>query len=107
MPETSSTVDNIINHRNRDCLGCRIVSGCGLIGSGLYVSHHSKKFQKNIGKSIMYTIGSGNSFSFHLFYFKMFCINQAFTCLINDNLRLILNSSCNKFLLNLMYVFQH
>ncbi|XP_029051559.1 uncharacterized protein LOC114880093 [Osmia bicornis bicornis] len=58
MPETSSTVDNIINHRNRDCLGCRIVSGCGLIGSGLYVSHHSKKFQRNIGKSIMYTIGS-------------------------------------------------
>lgn len=58
MQETSSAVNSVINNRNRDCLGCRIFSGFGLIGSGLYVSHHSKKFQKTIGKSIMYSIGS-------------------------------------------------
>ncbi|KOC67937.1 hypothetical protein WH47_12267 [Habropoda laboriosa] len=57
MQETS-TVGSVINNRNRDCLSCRIVSGFGIIGSGLYVWHHSKKFQKNIGKTIMYSIGS-------------------------------------------------
>ncbi|CAK9818525.1 hypothetical protein ANTQUA_LOCUS9835 [Anthophora quadrimaculata] len=57
MQETS-TVRSIITNRNRDCLSCRIVSGIGLIGSGLYVSHHSKKFQKNVGKAVMYSIGS-------------------------------------------------
>ncbi|CAK9818280.1 hypothetical protein ANTPLA_LOCUS9707 [Anthophora plagiata] len=57
MQETS-TVKSIITNRNRDCLSCRIVSGIGLIGSGLYVSHHSKKFQKNVGKVIMCSIGS-------------------------------------------------
>ncbi|CAK9826662.1 hypothetical protein ANTRET_LOCUS4469 [Anthophora retusa] len=57
MQETS-TVRSIITNRNRDCLSCRIVSGIGLIGSGLYVSHHSKKFQKTVGKAVMYSIGS-------------------------------------------------
>lgn len=65
-----STVRNIINNRNRDCLGCRIFSGCGLIGSGLYVAYHSKKFQKKIGKTIMYSIGSGNVFFFSIFIHK-------------------------------------
>ncbi|XP_076636856.1 uncharacterized protein LOC143349460 [Colletes latitarsis] len=59
MKETTGTVNSMINNRNRDCLGCRIFSGCGLIGSGFYVSYHSKKFQRNIGKSVMYSIGSG------------------------------------------------
>lgn len=60
MKETTGTVNKFINNRNRDCFGCRIVSGCGVIGCGLYVSYYAKKFQKNIGKSIMYSIGSGN-----------------------------------------------
>ncbi|KAK2576003.1 hypothetical protein KPH14_007362 [Odynerus spinipes] len=54
----SSTVNSIITSRNRDCLGCRIVSGLGLVGSGLYVSHHSRKLQNSKGKTAMYTIGS-------------------------------------------------
>ncbi|XP_033198522.1 uncharacterized protein LOC117242635 [Bombus vosnesenskii] len=57
MQETS-TVKGMISNRNRDCLGCRIFSGCGLIGSGLYVAYHSKKFQKWTGKTTMYTMGS-------------------------------------------------
>ncbi|XP_017764202.1 PREDICTED: uncharacterized protein LOC108553701 [Eufriesea mexicana] len=53
-----SPVKNMINNRDRDCLGCRIFNGCGLIGSGLYVAYQSKKTQKNVGKTIMYSIGS-------------------------------------------------
>ncbi|KAF3428580.1 hypothetical protein QLX08_003378 [Tetragonisca angustula] len=57
MQETP-TVKSIINNRDRDCLGCRIFSGCGLIGSGLYITYHSRKFPKLIGKTTMYTIGT-------------------------------------------------
>ncbi|XP_076292172.1 uncharacterized protein LOC143214703 [Lasioglossum baleicum] len=58
MTEITGTVNSFIKNRDRDCLGCRIFSGCGLIGSGLYVSYHTKKFQ-NMGKPIMYSIASG------------------------------------------------
>ncbi|XP_012240873.1 uncharacterized protein LOC100740865 isoform X2 [Bombus impatiens] len=53
MQETS-TIKSMISNRNRDCLGCRIFSGCGLIGSGLYVAYHSKKFQKWTGKTTIF-----------------------------------------------------
>lgn len=58
MQETSSIVNSVINNRKRDCLGCRMFSGIGLLGSGLYVYHHTKKFQGNITVPIMYSIGS-------------------------------------------------
>ncbi|XP_017875998.1 uncharacterized protein LOC108622568 [Ceratina calcarata] len=57
--EETSTVKSMINNRSRDCLSCRIFSGCGLIGSGLYVWHHTKNMQKPIGKTVMYSIGTG------------------------------------------------
>lgn len=55
MTETS-----IITNRDRDCLSCRLVSGTGLIGLGLYVSYHSKKFNRTPGKFIMFSLASGN-----------------------------------------------
>ncbi|KAI4483746.1 uncharacterized protein LOC122514341 [Polistes fuscatus] len=55
----SSTVNSIITNRDRDCLACRIISGGGLIGAGLYVSYNSKKLQKTKGKAVMYTLASG------------------------------------------------
>ncbi|XP_043480407.1 uncharacterized protein LOC122510069 [Leptopilina heterotoma] len=54
MPET---IKSVITNRDRTCLGCRLVSGCGLLGSGMYVSYHSKKFQKIPVKSVMLTVG--------------------------------------------------
>lgn len=48
---------SVITNRDRDCLLCRTVSGGGLIGAGIYVAHHSKKFNKTPGKTIMFTIG--------------------------------------------------
>ncbi|XP_015589299.1 uncharacterized protein LOC107264959 [Cephus cinctus] len=55
----SGTVNNILTNRNRDCIACRLISGAGLIGAGIYVSHHRKKFNKTIGKSIMFSIACG------------------------------------------------
>lgn len=60
MPET---IKSVITNRDRTCLGCRLVSGCGLLGSGIYVSYHSKKFQKVLAKSVMLTVGGGKLFT--------------------------------------------
>lgn len=80
MQETS-TIKSMISNRNRDCLGCRIFSGCGLIGSGLYVAYHSKKFQKWTGKTTMYTMGSGNlSICFYIFLYLIFKVFSRITC---------------------------
>ena len=55
----TETVKSVITNRDRGCFGCRLVSGIGLFSSGIYVSYHSKKFQKLLGKSIMVTVGGG------------------------------------------------
>lgn len=52
-------VNSIITKRDRECFACRMVSGCGLVGSGLYVYHHTKKFQNPAGQAVMYAISSG------------------------------------------------
>ncbi|XP_043273326.1 uncharacterized protein [Venturia canescens] len=56
--QSSDMTVSVINNRNRDCVACRLVSGAGLIGAGLYVSHHSKRFTKTTGKTIMFSIAS-------------------------------------------------
>ena len=58
MSESTS----IITGRNRDCTGCRLVSGSGLIGAGLYVAYHSKEFKKATGKTIMLAIAGSKLF---------------------------------------------
>lgn len=55
----TGSLNSVVSNRNRDCLACRLVSGAGLIGAGLYVSHNSKKFDKKTGKTIMFSIASG------------------------------------------------
>lgn len=62
----SSTINSIITNRDRDCLACRIVSGGGLIGSGLYVLYHSKKLQKPKGKAVLYTITGGMCINYRI-----------------------------------------
>lgn len=51
---------SVITNRDRECAACKIVSGAGLIGASIYVSYHSKKFNKTPGKIIMFSIASGN-----------------------------------------------
>lgn len=55
------TVNSMISNRNRDCLECRLLSGSGLVAAGLYVCHHSKQYQKQVGKAAMYSVASGMS----------------------------------------------
>ncbi|KAF4526595.1 hypothetical protein B566_EDAN006410, partial [Ephemera danica] len=44
---------SVISQRPRDCLSCRIVSGGGLIGAGIYISIHSKKSSNNAFRVVM------------------------------------------------------
>ncbi|XP_066597987.1 uncharacterized protein [Prorops nasuta] len=52
----SSSVSSIVTKRDRDCVACRLVSGLGLIGAGIYVKSSAKKFQQSPGNSLMYLI---------------------------------------------------
>lgn len=36
----------LIEQRPRDCTACKLISGCGLIGAGYYVSYYARNFQK-------------------------------------------------------------
>ncbi|EFX66343.1 hypothetical protein DAPPUDRAFT_302732 [Daphnia pulex] len=38
---------------DKDCLGCRIVSGSGLIGAAAYIAHQSKKSVNKWGRLFM------------------------------------------------------
>ncbi|XP_046750978.1 uncharacterized protein LOC124414104 [Diprion similis] len=49
---------SVVTSRDRDCLGCRLVSGGGLIGAGIYVAYHSKQFNKITGKSVMFSFAA-------------------------------------------------
>lgn len=53
-----SEITSIVSSRNRDCTGCRIISGSGLIGAGLYIAYHSQKLQKTVGKTVMFGIAA-------------------------------------------------
>ncbi|XP_018365595.1 PREDICTED: uncharacterized protein LOC108762882 [Trachymyrmex cornetzi] len=48
----------MISNRNRDCIVCRVLSGSGLVAAGLYSYHHSKQYQKQIGKAAMCSVAS-------------------------------------------------
>lgn len=54
----TAEVNSVISRRH-DCASCKIISGCGLIGAGLYVLQASRKLERNTGKSIMATVASG------------------------------------------------
>ncbi|XP_014205925.1 uncharacterized protein LOC106637599 [Copidosoma floridanum] len=53
---TEST--SIIASRNRECTACRVVSGSGLIGAGIYVAYHSQKLNKLPGKVMMFGLAA-------------------------------------------------
>lgn len=43
----------------KDCFGCRIVSGVGVCGIGLYVAHHARNQSKAIQRNPMFLISAG------------------------------------------------
>ncbi|OXU20821.1 uncharacterized protein LOC116417258 [Nasonia vitripennis] len=56
-----SEATSIVSNRDRECFSCRLVSGTGLVGAGLYIGYHSKNLQKTVGKTIMLCI-AGTTF---------------------------------------------
>lgn len=58
---------SVITNRDRDCLSCRLISGGGLVGAGIYVSYCSKQFNKTPGKSIMFSFAGGNNINIIVF----------------------------------------
>lgn len=56
-------IGSVITQRSRDCLGCRLVSGGGLLGVGVYISYQSKRANNLTFKIIMNTIALGIVFS--------------------------------------------
>lgn len=49
---------SIITQRSRDCVPCKLISGGGLVGSGLYIAYHGRKFE-GIGAKAMFTASFG------------------------------------------------
>lgn len=64
MSESTS----IISSRHQDCTGCRLISGTGLVGAGLYIAYHSQKLQKTIGKMIMLGIAGSKIMLLNIFF---------------------------------------
>lgn len=46
-----------------DCSSCRLVSGLGIIGMGIYVLTAAKKQKTVISRNIIYCMSTGNSMS--------------------------------------------
>ncbi|KAK4002007.1 hypothetical protein OUZ56_003866 [Daphnia magna] len=44
---------------DRDCLGCRLISGSGLIGAAAYIAHHSNKSKHKWSRVSMQMISIG------------------------------------------------
>lgn len=43
-----------------DCMNCRLVSGFGIIGMGIYVLTAAKRQKVNFNRNFIYTISFGN-----------------------------------------------
>jgi Domain of unknown function (DUF4536) len=59
LAEMKEETGSVITQRSRDCLGCRLVSGGGLLGVGAYISYQSKRANNLTFKIIMNTIALG------------------------------------------------
>ncbi|XP_036147939.1 DNA repair protein RAD50-like isoform X2 [Monomorium pharaonis] len=47
-----------VDQQQEPCLECRLLSGGDFVAAGLYVCHHSKRYQKQVGKAVMYSSAS-------------------------------------------------
>lgn len=53
---------SIVEKRHDDCLGCRLVSGFGVIGIGIYIYSQAKHSPTKIARNSLYTIAAGKIF---------------------------------------------
>ncbi|XP_068231732.1 uncharacterized protein [Palaemon carinicauda] len=52
--ETNGIAGSMTNSTSEDCLGCRLVSGGGLMGVSLYVGYHAAKNTHPIGRTVTF-----------------------------------------------------
>lgn len=50
---------SVVTGRDRECFGCRLVSGVGLVGIGAYIGSFARKNPTAMGKSVQATLAVG------------------------------------------------
>lgn len=50
--------ESVVASRHKDCLPCRIVSGTGVLGMGVYVWVQAKKRPQAVGRYAMYGVAA-------------------------------------------------
>ncbi|EAT34580.1 AAEL013191-PA [Aedes aegypti] len=50
--------ESVVANRHKDCLPCRIVSGTGVLGMGVYVWIQAKKRPQAVGRFAMYGVAA-------------------------------------------------
>jgi hypothetical protein len=61
-----------VSQETQDCIPCKLVSGFGLIGIGLYVVHQAKNLKPSPGKKIIYFIAFGKKHTYSIQEFEIF-----------------------------------
>uniref|UniRef100_A0A182VQT1 Distal membrane-arm assembly complex protein 1-like domain-containing protein n=1 Tax=Anopheles minimus TaxID=112268 RepID=A0A182VQT1_9DIPT len=50
--------DSVISNRHKDCLPCRLISGFGVIGMGVYIALHGQKRPTKLGRYSMFGVAT-------------------------------------------------
>jgi hypothetical protein len=50
---------NTMELKSDDCLGCRLTSGFGVIGAGVYVAYYARKQSGMMGKVVLGSVSTG------------------------------------------------
>lgn len=56
---TAADSGSILHRRHDDCLPCRLISGCGVIGMGAYVYSQGKHRPPGLGRNAVYAVAAG------------------------------------------------
>ncbi|XP_052889507.1 uncharacterized protein LOC128297843 [Anopheles moucheti] len=50
--------DSVVSNRHKDCMPCRLVSGFGVIGMGVYIALQGQKRPNKLGRYSMFGIAT-------------------------------------------------
>ncbi len=79
-PEKLKKIADInVMGRSEDCSACKIIGGCGLIGMGCYVAHHSRSSAGGSKITMLaFSGGTNDSFFSSSIYVTIFTVNDNF-----------------------------
>lgn len=55
---------SVVYNRPRDCLSCRVISGTGVLGAGLYIGKQALSIKAGYGRGIMLMAATGKFCTF-------------------------------------------